>query len=109
MSFFSNLFDHGQSQKAHEQMYGGGGGGYGRQDSPHKSSWTEETVAAAAGFAGKKDRSILIVRKKGRIRIESSSSLCSVLIAKLFLCPNRTMRVDKIICHYYSFYRIFYS
>jgi len=57
MSFFSNLFDHGQSRKAHEQIYGGGDGDYGQQDSRHKSSWTEETVAGAAGFAGKKNRS----------------------------------------------------
>ena len=57
MAFLRDLFGMGESQKAHQQVYGGGDD-YDddrgdRQQSEHQSSWTHEMVAGAAGFAGK--------------------------------------------------------
>jgi hypothetical protein len=58
MAFLRDLFNMGESRNAHERVYGGGGGNYDnyqgdQQEHRHKSSWTHEIVAGAAGFAGK--------------------------------------------------------
>jgi hypothetical protein len=45
MSFFTDLFNHKDSQQAHEAIYG--------QETRHHSSWTHELIAGGAGFAGK--------------------------------------------------------
>jgi hypothetical protein len=55
MSFFKNLFGHDEAQNAHNQVYGGDSSNYDTNDNQgqqHKSSFTHEAIAGAAGFAG---------------------------------------------------------
>jgi len=59
MEFLHNIFNMGQSKEAHERLYDGGsfGGNYddyqgNLPEHHHKSSWTHELIAGAAGFAG---------------------------------------------------------
>jgi hypothetical protein len=59
MNFLRDIFNMGQSKDAHERVYGGGGygGNYDvyqgyQPEHHHKSSWTHELIAGAAGFAG---------------------------------------------------------
>ncbi|CAF3324238.1 unnamed protein product [Rotaria socialis] len=49
MQFLQDLFSHSDSQRAHEQIYGGG---YREPRQNHKSSFTHELIAGGAGFAG---------------------------------------------------------
>ncbi|CAF3453512.1 unnamed protein product [Rotaria socialis] len=49
MQFLQDLFSHSDSQRAHEQIYGGG---YGEPRQHHKSSFTHELIAGGAVFAG---------------------------------------------------------
>jgi len=90
-------------------MYGGDYGGYGQQDSPHKSSWTEETVAAAAGFAGKKDRSqpYLFERKKeSNLSLHQAYALFRLQNCFLVQIEGRGWTRSFVIT---IFYRIFYN
>ncbi|CAF1050979.1 unnamed protein product [Adineta ricciae] len=56
MAFLLNLFNHGESNRAYDQIYGDNYQNYG-YDQPqphHKASWTHELIGGAAGFAAMK-------------------------------------------------------